>query len=414
MAEKYGGWLGILKWSLQQNDGTRPSEFAPMPEEEKKWLMDALESMTVDEAKAMAELVEIIAAPESPPDASAASSASLTSQEMKLNALAALQELVENLDNAKNLFVMGGFTPLLACLQSSASDDVRGRVCDVITECVQNNPKAQEWAMKSAAFPVLIAAFTDAWPRSIALAASVMTALSSLVRGSTEGQRMMLAHLKLVLAPVHDAPDAAGMTGKARRLLRKALLFASHMLRGSSAERAKAIVLREHVPPILRVLHVEASTRLDDDDADARLCRVCALDILDALVGVTEDVGDVVDDSDRRTPAGFKPTEVAAAAPAAPLLLGDAVAAAAASSSAAVASVPVRAVSSAAGDSAVFSQSERLRLVQESDAAHVLQALRTWLDTQIAAQTSSGGVADVALYTEERDSVVRLLATLSR
>jgi hypothetical protein len=30
---QYGNWLGILKWSLAQNDGTHPSEFRPMAEE---------------------------------------------------------------------------------------------------------------------------------------------------------------------------------------------------------------------------------------------------------------------------------------------------------------------------------------------------------------------------------------------
>lgn len=31
--ESYPGYLGILKWSLEQNDGTSASEFRPMPEE---------------------------------------------------------------------------------------------------------------------------------------------------------------------------------------------------------------------------------------------------------------------------------------------------------------------------------------------------------------------------------------------
>lgn len=31
--EKYGNYLGVLKWSLQQNDGTKPSEVKPMSKE---------------------------------------------------------------------------------------------------------------------------------------------------------------------------------------------------------------------------------------------------------------------------------------------------------------------------------------------------------------------------------------------
>jgi len=30
---QYGNWLGILKWSLQQSDGTSASNVAPMSEE---------------------------------------------------------------------------------------------------------------------------------------------------------------------------------------------------------------------------------------------------------------------------------------------------------------------------------------------------------------------------------------------
>ena len=31
--DKYANYLGILKWSLVQNDGTKPSDVKPMSEE---------------------------------------------------------------------------------------------------------------------------------------------------------------------------------------------------------------------------------------------------------------------------------------------------------------------------------------------------------------------------------------------
>lgn len=31
--DSYGGYLGILKWSLAQSDGTKPSEVKPMSAE---------------------------------------------------------------------------------------------------------------------------------------------------------------------------------------------------------------------------------------------------------------------------------------------------------------------------------------------------------------------------------------------
>ena len=44
--EQYGNYLGILKWSLAQNDGTKPSEVKPLSEEVFSflfWLMYRIE-----------------------------------------------------------------------------------------------------------------------------------------------------------------------------------------------------------------------------------------------------------------------------------------------------------------------------------------------------------------------------------
>ena len=46
-------WKGLLNWSMQYTDGTRPSEFKQMDEETKNWLKEALDSMVVDQTKVM-------------------------------------------------------------------------------------------------------------------------------------------------------------------------------------------------------------------------------------------------------------------------------------------------------------------------------------------------------------------------
>jgi len=56
-AGAYGNWLGLLRWSLKQSDGTVPSEVKPMSEEDKAFLQRVFDDMTVDETKRMAELV---------------------------------------------------------------------------------------------------------------------------------------------------------------------------------------------------------------------------------------------------------------------------------------------------------------------------------------------------------------------
>lgn len=35
-------WLGLLRWSLSHVDGTQPSQFSAMSEEDKAWLSQVL------------------------------------------------------------------------------------------------------------------------------------------------------------------------------------------------------------------------------------------------------------------------------------------------------------------------------------------------------------------------------------
>merc|ERR1711871_771178 len=54
-------WLGLLRWSLQYQDGTAPvnkDEVQEMPPEDRKWLEEAMSELVVDEAKRLAEIVD--------------------------------------------------------------------------------------------------------------------------------------------------------------------------------------------------------------------------------------------------------------------------------------------------------------------------------------------------------------------
>eukprot|EP00957_Ditylum_brightwellii_P021676 1634204-Ditylum_brightwellii.AAC.1 len=47
-------WLGLLKWSLAHQDGTRPSsDVAPMSEEDRKFLESVMKDGIVDEGERM-------------------------------------------------------------------------------------------------------------------------------------------------------------------------------------------------------------------------------------------------------------------------------------------------------------------------------------------------------------------------
>ena len=48
MSETYGGWLGLLKWSLQQqDDGTVPSDVSAMSDEDKAFLEQVMKEVNV-------------------------------------------------------------------------------------------------------------------------------------------------------------------------------------------------------------------------------------------------------------------------------------------------------------------------------------------------------------------------------
>ena len=51
-------WSGLLGWSTKYHDGTKPSEFQPMSDEDKKWLTEAMKEYTFDDTNKMKELCE--------------------------------------------------------------------------------------------------------------------------------------------------------------------------------------------------------------------------------------------------------------------------------------------------------------------------------------------------------------------
>lgn len=55
-------WLGLLKWSLSQTDGTSDSEARPMEDEDVQFLTNVMESLVADEPKRLREMMVEIAA----------------------------------------------------------------------------------------------------------------------------------------------------------------------------------------------------------------------------------------------------------------------------------------------------------------------------------------------------------------
>lgn len=264
-----------------------------MSESDKKWLEEALQSVTVDEVKRMRELGAILERPE-------------VDESERFAALEELQDFVESIDNAKNLFAIGAFDAVVRCLGGDASPKLRRAAAATLSTVVQNNPKAQEWAMDGGLAPALLLALADAEARLLApaqlqpaasawtpadalrLIATLTTAIASLVsrrsrvlrvtgprhrlpnamppqiRGSIAGQAWLVgtaAALPALALPVllaaergawaPTAPAAADEEARPllRRAARKALFAMRAIVVGSHAEAVKTALLRRPAAP---------------------------------------------------------------------------------------------------------------------------------------------------------------------
>lgn len=233
--------------------------------QKKEFLEQAFAAMTVDEAAAMRDLAQKLLK-ERPEGVDVEAHT-----DEQVGALDELCDLVESVDNAKNLFVVGGFGPLLACLAPGRAVRLQRRAAEVLATVVQNNPKAQLWALQAGTLPTLVALLPGGGGavdlvgthEEYSLWASVVSAISALVRDSAGGQRDLVVRsqqlprvVDLAVRAAHagralphsggDAPPQGVDRGAkaARRCLRKALFFFRHLVTGSEADRVLSYLAR--------------------------------------------------------------------------------------------------------------------------------------------------------------------------
>jgi hypothetical protein len=326
-----------------------------------------MQSMTVDEAARMRDLGACLretvahpvpasalatagAADASPaallvlPGASAAE-ASLGAY--KLAALEELQDLVESIDNAKDLFMVGAVGPLFDAVRGAPPDlgeggavtlrgttplAVRAQACLVVGTVVQNNPAAQEWALRAGALPLLLEALAAGGGETreaLALCAAAMGALASLLRDCKRAQAALLegTGMAALCAPVAQwsafcagGGGSGGGIGEAarvagRKTVRRALALLRHLASGTQPEAALAALLAapSALPALAGVLQDGLPAGAESELSDALDARAAAVGCLLALSAPAESLSAGVDDlQDSRAPRGLfdgKPAE---------------------------------------------------------------------------------------------------------
>ncbi|KAG1337848.1 hsp70-binding protein 1 [Cocos nucifera] len=171
MADDGLKWEGLLKWSLAQTDGTKPSR--NLSEEDRKWFMEAMQAQMVDVVKRMKEITLVMNTPEDVLEAQGVMPENIEDM------LDQLQGHVESIDMANDLHSIGGLVPLLGYLKNSHAG-IRAKAAEVVTTIVQNNPKSQQLVMEANGLEFLLSNFTS--DPDITVRTKALGALSSLIR----------------------------------------------------------------------------------------------------------------------------------------------------------------------------------------------------------------------------------------
>ena len=212
----------ILKWSLSQSDGTKPSEVGPMDAEKRKFLEAAMDGLLEDETKKMQELVAALHAPEH------------TDEEVraKENALDDLLDRCDRIDYANSFHTFGGGLVPTINLLKSEKDGIRLKAADLVALCVQNNPKCQKWALDAGAMPLLLGIHENL-DLDVDVRTKALAAISALVQHNPQGEQLFLSGGGI-------SAMRANVLGIARRLKVKTLFMLQWLLRDSAAAAIRA------------------------------------------------------------------------------------------------------------------------------------------------------------------------------
>lgn len=218
MAKEGPNWDGLLKWSIANSDGTRPTR--NLSEEDRKWFMEAMQVQTIDVVKRMKEITLVMQTPEQVLKEQGVTPADIEDM------LDELQEHVESIDMANDLHSIGGLVPLLGYLKNSHAN-IRAKAADVVTTIVQNNPRSQQLVMEANGFEPLISNFSS--DPDVTVRTKALGAISSLIRHNKPG--ITAFRLANGYAGLKDALASENV-----RFQRKALNLIHYLLRENRSD----------------------------------------------------------------------------------------------------------------------------------------------------------------------------------
>jgi len=173
-------WPGLLKWSINHHDGTKPSEFKRMTDEDRKFLEAAMEEAfgkVEDPNKVMKEAIEHIKSPD-------------RTDVSIITALEVIDKCCDDVDCARNVEKLDGIQCML-----DVTDSHTGAICDRALEILAllfaNNPNIQEAGSRRGAMENFIRLVREA-PAGSETRSKAFRALVALVRSNGQLEEKLM------------------------------------------------------------------------------------------------------------------------------------------------------------------------------------------------------------------------------
>lgn len=133
----YPHWLGLLKWSLAQSDGTTSSNVEPMTKEKLEWFSEVMKEFVKDEPARLSEILIIFT------DAYDRGVEDSHNERFEI-LLEEILDIIENIDLSLIFCKCGGMVVLMKLLQNSIlSISNKCQIAVIIGTLAQNNPLVQ-------------------------------------------------------------------------------------------------------------------------------------------------------------------------------------------------------------------------------------------------------------------------------
>ena len=180
-------WAGLLKWTIKQTDGTKPTEVPELSQEQRDWLEEVFKSLAKDDVKEMKKLLSELEKNFEDPEKT----------EEVLNMLEDLRDLLDVLDAPINFCKIGGMFQIFeAAVNEKVPVSVRKACLAMLSSCAQNNPFVQNFFSKIDF--MRIAPFAESADESLRLRS--ISALAAILIGNfLETKRISLANSGLDL-----------------------------------------------------------------------------------------------------------------------------------------------------------------------------------------------------------------------